>query len=191
MSVEDVLALNPDVVVCATGSVPITPDVPGVDQPHVVQGWDVLLGKAEVNGRVAVIGAEDHAETINVADYLAERGKKVEVFHKWNQVGTDVDRYSIGIMMKRLEQGDVKIHYGLQLAGIDGDKLELRSAYSGLNSTVEGFDSVVLVYGSAPDTGLYRGLKDKVPEIFLIGSAWLPRGIHEATKHGMNVALEI
>jgi 2,4-dienoyl-CoA reductase-like NADH-dependent reductase (Old Yellow Enzyme family)/thioredoxin reductase len=191
-TVEEVLALNPDVVVCATGSRPITPDLPGIDSPHVVQGWDVLLGKATVGDRVAVISSEDHAESINVADYIATRGKHVEVFQKWTTLGAEVDRYSIGVMMKRLEEGGVQVHYGLRLAAVDGPKLTFVSSFSALERTFEGFDSVVLVYGSAPDARLYRALKEtSVGQVFIAGSAWVPRGIHEATQHGMKVALTI
>ncbi|HJP41272.1 MAG TPA: FAD-dependent oxidoreductase [Dehalococcoidia bacterium] len=190
-TVEDILALNPDSVVCATGSVPITPDIPGVDADNVVQGWDVLENRAQVGDRVAVIGAEDHTETINVADYIADKGKSVEIFHKWLNVGREVDRYSIGAMMARLEQGDVKIHHGLRLASIDGGKLFFSSAYTGFEQIFEGFDTVVLVYGSEPDPKLYQGLEGKVPERFLVGSAWVPRGMYEATQHAMRVALEI
>ena len=41
----------------ATGSIPRIPnDIPGIDLPHVVQGWDVMQGKVSTGDRVAVIG---------------------------------------------------------------------------------------------------------------------------------------
>ena len=46
-----------DVVVVATGVVPRTPPLPGVDHPKVVSYVDVLSGRVEVGPRVAVIGA--------------------------------------------------------------------------------------------------------------------------------------
>ncbi|MCC6381851.1 MAG: FAD-dependent oxidoreductase [Dehalococcoidia bacterium] len=191
VGVEEVLALKPDAVVCATGSEPLTPDVPGVDSPMVVQGWDVLQGRAKVGQRVAVISAEDHYESVNVADFLAEQGKQVEVFQKWTTLGKEIDRYSIGIVMKRLEQGGVKLSYGQRLAGVHGSCVDLVSAYTGQITHREDFDTVVLVYGSQPDARLYKALDGKVTERFLIGSAWVPRGIYEATQHGMKVALAL
>lgn len=191
VTADDVLALSPDVVICATGSRPIRPSAPGIDSPHVVQGWDVLEGRAVASGRVAVISQEDHFETPNVADFLASRGCHVEVFHSWLGIGAEIDRYSIGMVMRRLEQGGVKVHTGQILAGIDGNSLSLLSAFTGERRTVDGFDSIVLVYGSAPDTTLHDELRGRVQALYLIGSAWVPRGIHEATEHGMKVALAV
>ncbi|MCZ7528750.1 MAG: FAD-dependent oxidoreductase [Acidimicrobiia bacterium] len=192
---DDVLALEPDVVVCATGSVPIRPDVPGADAPHVVQGWDVLEGRAAVGERVAVVSQEDHMETPSVADLLASEGRQVEILHHWTAVGREVDRYTLGTVMCRLEEGGVRIRPGLLLTAVDGDRLELVSPWTRATRVLDGFDTVVLVYGSAPDTALHdelkRRLAGKGPRLFLVGSAWVPRRLAEATQHGMKVGLEV
>jgi NADPH-dependent 2,4-dienoyl-CoA reductase/sulfur reductase-like enzyme len=188
-----ILALEPDAVACATGSVPRRPDTPGVDAAHVVQGWDVLAGRAQVGERVAVVSQEDHFETPNVADYLADRGKRVEIFHKWTGIGAQIDRYSIGPVMARLAENDVVIHTGMRLASVGDGKLEFSSAFGGRTRNFEGFDTVVLVYGSVPDARLYYDLKDagSAARLFLVGSAWVPRLLAEATQHGARVGMEI
>jgi len=190
---QQILALEPDAVACATGSVPRMPDTPGVDAAHVVQGWDVLAGGAQVGERVAVVSQEDHFETPNVADYLADRGTRVEIFHKWMGIGAQIDRYSIGSVMTRLAANDVVIHTGLRLASVGNGKLEFSSAFDGRTRSFEGFDTVVLVYGSVPDARLYYDLKDagSAARLFLVGSAWAPRLLAEATQHGARVGLEI
>ncbi|GAG08557.1 unnamed protein product, partial [marine sediment metagenome] len=48
---------RPDAVVVATGALPITPQIAGIDRDKVVKAWDVLAGKAKVGWKVAVIGA--------------------------------------------------------------------------------------------------------------------------------------
>jgi 2,4-dienoyl-CoA reductase-like NADH-dependent reductase (Old Yellow Enzyme family)/thioredoxin reductase len=193
IGVPQILALEPDAVACATGSVPRTPDTPGADAAHVVQGWDVLAGRAEVGERVAVVSQEDHFETPNVADYLADRGKRVEIFHKWLGIGAQIDRYSIGSVMARLAENDVVIHTGMRLASVGDGKLEFSSAFGGRTRRFEGFDTVVLVYGSVPDARLYYDLTDagSAARLFLVGSAWVPRLLAEATQHGARVGLEI
>jgi NADPH-dependent glutamate synthase beta subunit-like oxidoreductase len=56
---DSIKALSPEAVVIATGSIPRVPnDLPGIDLPHVVQGWDVMQGKASTGDRVAVISQE-------------------------------------------------------------------------------------------------------------------------------------
>jgi NADPH-dependent 2,4-dienoyl-CoA reductase/sulfur reductase-like enzyme len=190
---QQILALEPDAVACATGSRPRVPDTPGVAGKQVVQGWDVLAGRTTLGERVAVISQEDYFETPNVADYLAERGKRVEIFHKWMGIGAQIDRYSLGPVMSRLVDHDVKIHPGLRLVSVNDGKLEFYSTFGGRTRTFDDFDSVVLVYGSVPDTRLYDALKQAKTEValFLVGSAWVPRYLAEATQHGARVGMEI
>jgi 2,4-dienoyl-CoA reductase-like NADH-dependent reductase (Old Yellow Enzyme family)/thioredoxin reductase len=190
---DAVAALEPDAVACATGSVPRVPDTPGVDAAHVLQGWDVLAGRVEAGERVAVVSQEDAFETPNVADTLADRGRHVEIFHKWNGIGAQIDRYSMGAVMARLAEHDVVVHTGWRLAAVGDGKLEFSSAFGGSRRSFEGFDSVVLVYGSVPDAKLYYALKKRgtAARLFLVGSAWVPRPLAEATQHGARVGMEI
>lgn len=187
-------ALSPDAVVVATGSLPRIPDeVPGIGLPHVVQGWDVLRGKAQTGERVAIISQEDYYQTPCVAEYLAERGKQVEIFHKSVHLATEVARYSIGMVLKRMESCGVKVHPNLILKEIHPDALEFVSAWGGKTCREEGFDSVVLVYGSVQQPQLYEALKadGSIAEVFLAGAAWVPRRLAEATRHGASVGLMI
>jgi uncharacterized FAD-dependent dehydrogenase len=140
-----------------------------------------------------MISQEDYFETPNVAEFLAQQGKRVEIFHKWTHIGSDIDRYSIGTVLGRLEQYDVKIHPGLRLQALDLQRLEFVSAHTGKQYTFEGFDSVVLVYGSTPDSTLYDKLKKdgSIEKLYVVGSAWVPRRLAEATQHGAHVAMEI
>ncbi len=190
-------SLAPDAIACATGSRPRGADTPGLDAAHVVQGWDVLAGSAEVGDHVALVSQEDHFETPNVADYLAERGKRVEIFHKYKAIGEQIDRYSIGPILTRLYERDVEIHAGMRLASAADGKVGFTSVFGGRTTVREDFDSVVLVYGSVPETSLYDRLTEELrdsesaPRLFLVGSAWVPRLLAEATLHGARVGMEI
>ena len=188
---DAVMAFHPDAVICATGSRPIHATEPGMDSPNVVLGWDVLAGRVTVGERVAVVSREDHFETPAVADFLAAMGKRVEIFHKWTALGREIDRYSIGVVMRRLEEGGVKIHTGLQLDSFAEGQIEFVSSYTSRTIVHGGFDTVVIVYGSAPDTSLHDALRGRVQRQFLCGSAWVPRQIAEATQHGMKVGMEV
>jgi hypothetical protein len=52
---------------------------------------------------------------------------------------------------------------------------------------------VVLVYGSVQQPDLYYQLKADggVRDVYLAGSAWVPRRLAEATRHGANIGLMI
>ncbi|MDD5285010.1 MAG: FAD-dependent oxidoreductase [Desulfuromonadaceae bacterium] len=63
---------SPDALILATGGMPITPAIPGVELPHVLQAWDVLTGEAMTGRRVVIIGGG--AVGIETALLLAEKG---------------------------------------------------------------------------------------------------------------------
>ena len=77
---------KPDAVIVATGGLPALLGVDGIDEDgkaegvNVVLAWDVLDGTAEVRGnKVAVFATDQGMEGLTTADFLAERGKEVEV----------------------------------------------------------------------------------------------------------------
>ncbi len=65
-------AMNPDVVLLATGAKPLLPPIPGLDLPHVLDAWDVLENKAATGQRVAIIGGG--AVGVETGLFLAEKG---------------------------------------------------------------------------------------------------------------------
>ncbi|MBW8698993.1 2,4-dienoyl-CoA reductase [NADPH] [Streptomyces sp. MBT84] len=80
-----------DEVVVATGVVPRTPEIPGIDHPRVLGYLDVLRDGALVGDRVAVLGAGGIG--FDVAEYLTDGGDKASedpatYFRHW---GVDMD----------------------------------------------------------------------------------------------------
>ncbi|MER5408406.1 NADPH-dependent 2,4-dienoyl-CoA reductase [Streptomyces sp. NPDC002769] len=80
-----------DEVVIATGVLPRTPEIPGVDHPSVVGYLDVLRDEAPVGDRVAILGAGGIG--FDVAEYLTDGGDKASedpatYFRNW---GVDMD----------------------------------------------------------------------------------------------------
>ena len=187
-------ALGAEVVICASGGLPRRPlDAAGLDAEHVVMGWDVLANTAKLGERVVVYSEEDYFETPNIAEAIAAKGKQVTIVHKWAQIGSEIDRYSFGAVMKRLEEYNVRIIGGSRLKGIKGEQIECISAYSGKTCTYGDFDTVVLVCGAVPNDHLYYQIKNDpgFEQTFLVGAAWNPRRIADATRHGAVIALEI
>jgi 2,4-dienoyl-CoA reductase (NADPH2) len=63
---------HPEELILATGGRPIQPNIAGIDQPHVVQAWDILAGKRQAGRKVVVIGGG--AVGVETALMLAEEG---------------------------------------------------------------------------------------------------------------------
>ncbi|MDY0065782.1 MAG: FAD-dependent oxidoreductase [Steroidobacteraceae bacterium] len=187
-------ALKPDAVVIATGARPRTPhDVSGLELPHVVQGWDVMQGLVSTGKRVAIVSQEDYYETPCVADFLASKGKEVTIFHKNVHLGWEIARYSLSMMLARMEELGVTTVPNVTLTKVDSTGLEFRSALGAKTSRYDGFDSVVLVYGAVAQPDLYDQLKAQgdIAQLYLAGAAWLPRRMAEATRHGASIGLVI
>ena len=97
------------------------------------------------------------------------------------------------MVLKRMEEFGVTIHPNLILKEVQADGLELVSSFGGKTYRKEGFDSLVLVYGSVPQHELYDqlGAEGSISELYVAGSAWLPRFMAEATQHGASIGLAI
>ena len=63
---------KPDHIILATGATPLTPPIPGVELPNVVQAWDVLAGNVYTGKKVVIVGGG--AVGVETALLLAEKG---------------------------------------------------------------------------------------------------------------------
>lgn len=70
VTASDLAASGYDEIVLATGVRPRRPDMPGLDDPRVVDYLDVLRDRAPVGGRVAILGAGGIG--FDVAEFLTE-----------------------------------------------------------------------------------------------------------------------
>ncbi len=83
---EQLVGSEYDEVVLATGVLPRTPDIPGLDHPSVLSYLDVLSAHAAVGRRVAIIGAGGIG--FDVAEYLlhedpTQTGSPEQFFQSW------------------------------------------------------------------------------------------------------------
>ena len=81
--------LHPDVVVIATGSVPVRPSIPGGEKDHVFLAKDILSGAVEIE-KAPVVIAGGGASGLETADFLSEKGIKVTVVEMLDDTGRDI-----------------------------------------------------------------------------------------------------
>ena len=178
--------LKPDVVVVATGSVPIIPKFPGVDSPRVVQAWDVLAGKDASGKNIVVIGGGGVG--CNTAYYLAAKGKKVTLLEMLEKTARDVGITSRWIVRENLRKSGVKTFTSTRVERIsengvfakrDGEELFFPA------------DLIVLAIGSKPYRSFADAAKGKVPELYEIGDCVEPRKALQAIHEGWDAGLKI
>ncbi len=187
-TVDDVLAGGFDVVAVATGATPRMPEVPGIDQPHVVPAGAVLKGLVTPGRRVALLAEDDGPAPLSVADHLAALGHEVTLIVQTNGVAPLVGKYSIGTMLARLVDGGVRVVPIARATAIDGPTIHLASTY-GTRWWSEGpFDNVVVVAGAIPNDALWRSLKGRHPNVHVLGDAYAPRRVVFATRQAHELA---
>jgi len=181
-----VIQENPDAVVIAAGSTPLTPDIPGVEGPNVVSALDVLIG-IPVGENVVVLGGE--LVGCETADYLAAQGKKVTVTRRGAEMALKISERSRANLLNRLRKQGVTLMPAVRYEEIT-DKGLVITTKEGRRQTLEA-DTIVLAAGAVPDNQLAKELEGKVAELHVIGDCLEPRKILEAIGDGTRVGLEL
>ncbi len=182
-----VLREKPDVVIIATGSIPITPDIPGVEKGHVVGAYDVLSGDVKVGDRVIVLGGGlVGSETAN---HLAFLEKKVTIIEMTSEIAMDEEFNTRRLLMKDLKDREVKILVNAKAREILDDGVMV--SIDGKDDRVGPADTVVIALGSSPVNALYEKLKEKPFRIVNIGDSFEVRNALDAIEEGYRAGLEI
>lgn len=183
---ELVMREKPDVVIIATGSQPLRPPLPGGEQDNVLTARDVLQGKAVVGERVLVVdGGEAHWQCLSTAEYLAEQGKKVEIITPLPFVGMGVaNTVDLPAYCRRAKSLGVVFTPDTALMAIAGDRAVVLDTHTYQERYIEGVDTVVLVTGNRAENRLYRDLKGKIPELYMVGDCLAPRKAIDAIYDG-------
>jgi hypothetical protein len=194
---ELVKAASPDVVICATGSVPARePRVGGAKGPAVWNVWEVLQGKAELGQKVCLVDTDGHHRATATAEFIAAQGREVHILCSSLFVGAELGpTQDLYLTRQRLLQKgctftpDIAV---LEIAGAAGEKrLKGVNVYSNATQEFGPYDSVVLAIEQEVDDGLYRALKHQVKELYRIGDCVAPRKVDMAIWEGHRVGREI
>jgi 2,4-dienoyl-CoA reductase-like NADH-dependent reductase (Old Yellow Enzyme family)/thioredoxin reductase len=181
---EMILREKPDIVVVATGAVPLKPSIKGLDERSALYAIDVLSGKAEVGENVVVIGGD--MVGCEVAEVLADRGRKVTICEMLPELLTKMAiQFRRPVLAKLKEKGiDLRPNTTARMISKEGVTVVCEDGKEQLLKA----DTVVLACGSESVNGLVSELKGKVAEVYCIGDAKEPRKILEAIHEGFEVA---
>ncbi|MGY6410061.1 MAG: oxidoreductase [Alkalilacustris sp.] len=158
---EDVLALDPDAVIVATGGLPHT-EICTTGNDLVVSAWDILSGDAKPGGRVLIHDeAGDHAG-LQAAERLASGGAQVEILTPDRSVAPEVMGMNLVPYMRALQPLGVRFTVARRLREVTraGNRLTavLGTDYGDHLETRE-VDQVVVNAGTLPLEDLYFALK--------------------------------
>ena len=145
---ERVRSENPDVVIIAAGSVPIIPQIPGINGENVVLAGNVDTGEAEVGNRVVVAGAGlTGSET---ALLLAQQGKEVTLIDmlSMEQIDTNAKFMDTRTLRRLLAENKVDIMTEVRLEAVEESKVIVTDK-KGKKKEIP-CDTVVLALGVRP-----------------------------------------
>jgi len=160
---EDVTALNPDVVIIATGGM-AQKDILASGNELTVSAWDILSGDVKPGQNVLLYDdAGDHT-ALQAAQLLAESGAVVEVMTPDRTFAPDVMAMNLVPYMRAIQDKKVTftVTYRLTSVAKEGNliKATIDSDYSKLGIT-RSFDQVVVNHGTLPLDDLYFALKPR------------------------------
>ena len=180
-------AEKPDVVILATGGVPLIPNIPGIDNPAFLKGTDVINGKNAVGANVLVVGGG--AIGSETAEFLAEHGCKVTLIEMLPEIAKDVQWVPKIFLMERLKEYHVTDMTSATVKSfLDSGVVYERD---GREDRLEGFDNVVLAMGTVAYNPLEEKIKGMVPEVYVIGDAVKARKAIDATEEAARIAVSI
>ncbi|MEK0085063.1 FAD-dependent oxidoreductase [Benzoatithermus flavus] len=159
---DDVLALEPDVVIVATGGIPNTSFLEA-GEDLVSSVWDVLGGYVEPTGSVLLYDDHGWHQGPSTAVALAKKGLEVEVVTPDRMVAFEVGATNFPNYLREFYRHGVKVTPDLELRSVrrDGNRLVATFWNEYNEETVERVaDHVVVEHGTLPVDELYFALKE-------------------------------
>lgn len=212
----DVLALEPDAVIVATGGLPDTAWLDGAE--HCSTVWDVLGNTSDVKQDIIVYDGMGRHQAVSCALHLAEQGRQVQFVTLDDNIGLEMEYSARVVYRKRFALNGVRTlaDHALVRVRPQGNQLvatfrsELTDQLTELTAA-----QVVIERGTQPVSELYDGLRDRsanrgitdidsllaarpqlpdVPrdggfELHRIGDAVTSRGVHAAIYDAMRLCL--
>ncbi|MGC9417696.1 MAG: FAD-dependent oxidoreductase [Rhodovulum sp.] len=158
---EDVLALEPEVVVIATGGLPQPPEMEGADL--TVSSWEVLSGAVKPAGRVLVYDDNGGHPGMSAAEVLGHEGAQVELVSPERFFAPEMGGMNHAPYAQSFAEARVRVTINTRLASVvrEGNELvaTLRSDYMPGWSDVRHVEQVVVEHGTAALDELYHALK--------------------------------
>jgi len=172
---------SPDVVVLATGSAPVYPQIDGIDNAIVISIDKALNGHGPAEEkRVVVVGGGPTG--CEIALHLSEKGYQVTIVETLPKLARQLESMTKRIMLRKLKENSVisktecKVirveENGVIIEDKDGGRMKLPA------------DQVVFSIGNRPEETLFNQIQSMGYEIHRIGDCIEPRSAKAAIYEG-------
>ena len=215
----DVLALDPEVIIVATGGMPNT-DFLEAGGDLVVSSWDILAGDAAPGNDVLLFDDNGGQQAMQAAELIANAGAALEIVTPERFFAPEIGGLNHVAYARTFLEREVPITINSRLLGVsrDGNKLKAVIGSDYTEKTTERLvDQVVVEHGTLPLDELYFALKpssrnlgevdyqalingrpqdvvrnpDGTFQLFRIGDAVSSRNIHAAIYDALRLVKDI
>jgi 2,4-dienoyl-CoA reductase (NADPH2) len=206
---------RPDHVIVAEGARPLTPPIPGLDEPEVLSSWDVLATNPSLGREVAVIGGGAvgletalfiaHKGTLSpemvhflityeavtaekLKEYMFRGTSRVTVFEMADKAGNGIGRSTRWVTMGNLERYGVTVLTGTRVQSVHNGVICYETEGGPREKT---FDTVVTAAGSRSVNTLATALKEAGIPFTAVGDGVRPGKLDDAIHGGFLAALNL
>jgi 2,4-dienoyl-CoA reductase (NADPH2) len=202
-----ILAIEPDVVILATGGIIDVPQITGINHRSVVSNAKLhqqlkfflkIAGPGTLNRlskfwlplgkRVVIIGGG--IQGCELAEFLVKRQRKVTIVDTAEVLGEGMVNHLKLQLFDWFSLKGVTLVSGVKKYVAITDQGLVVQTPEGYNRTLEA-DSIVPVLPMKPNTELLRSIEGKVKEIYAIGDCQEPKLIVDAIGEGFRIARSI
>jgi len=159
---DDVLALEPDVVVVATGGIPQNPPLEAGDA-LVTSSWDILSGAVKPAENVLLYDDNGGHQGMGAAELIANAGSKLELVSPERFFAPEMGGLNHVPYMRVFHEKGVTVTINTRVRAIrrEGNQLvaEFRSDFAEGWKVQRFVDQVIVEHGTAPLDELYWALK--------------------------------
>ena len=179
-TIEEIIAVKPAKVIIATGSTPIIPAIPGLENPLTAE--EVLTGTSETGQRVLILGGG--LVGIELAEKLAGDGREVVVVELLEDIARDMEAITRKLTLTRLQSLPVEIHTQTRLLRFEEGEAHVRNETTVEERSLGRFDSALVAVGHRSHDPLSVALREAGLEIEVVGDALAPGQVWDATQGG-------
>ncbi len=184
---EEILSQKPDAVVIATGSKPVLPVIPGIDQSFVFDVRSIYERPLALGVDIVILGGG--MVGCETADFLSSESRNITVVETLDEPIKNMKDIPRRELLKRLKEKGILIIADSKATGIEKGKVIVEDK-NGAKRELKA-DAVVVSIGNVQVNMLYDALKDSVKELYLVGDAKEPCDLGAALRSGAEIGLKI
>ena len=181
----------PDAVILGTGGRARAASLESGEGAHVVDGWDVVAGRANVGQSVVIADSCADWIGLGLAEKLARDGCRVRLCVNGYMAGQMIQQYVRDMWLGKLNSLGVEIVPMSRLFGADGDSVYLQHTTSDEPLVYDDVDTLVLAAPAEPNSKLEATLEGIEAEVYVIGDCLAPRTAEEAVLEGLRAGIAV